>query len=390
MKPPSTQRPGPVRALVFLTDGYGGRGGIAAFCRDLLAALSSYEGIAEVTALPLCSPLDEPELLPPNLRYVTATGRGSKLRYAFASIRTAFRLRRERRAATATPGNSDVVISAHINLLPVAALAARILNARLALVIYGIEAWRPTRRWLVNRLAGRVDALISISEHTLHRFERWCTPRSAPAFTMPPAVDLARFHPGPKSSALLERYSLAGRTVLLTVARLSAAEQNWKGIDDVLLALPRLAEEFRDISYLIVGTGDDAERLKCKVVAMGLESRVIFAGHVPDHEKPDHYRLADLFVMAGRAEGFGIAYLEALACGLPVIGSNADASRETLGEGRLGTLVTPGNAEELREAIGRALRATARTAADDLRQFSTQAFERRCHSFARAITAAAQ
>ena len=125
---------------------------------------------------------------------------------------------------------------------------------------------------MVDRLAGQVDALISISEHTLLQFERWCTPRSASTFMIPPAVDLARFYPGPASSTLLERYNLAGRTVLLTVARLSAAEQNWKGIDDVLLALPRLAEDFPDVSYLIVGGGDDAERLKSKVAALGVES----------------------------------------------------------------------------------------------------------------------
>ena len=79
-------------------------------------------------------------------------------------------------------------------------------------------------------------------------------------------------------------------------------------------------------------------------------AEVTFTSVVPEAEKADHYRLADAFVMPGRGEGFGIVYLEAMACGIPVLGSRLDAGREALRQGELGILVDPDD----RDALGRA------------------------------------
>ena len=98
-----------------------------------------------------------------------------------------------------------------------------------------------------------------------------------------------------------------------------------------------------------------ASRLQAKVKVLGLSKYVIFAGRIAESEKVAHYNLADVFVMPSYGEGFGIALIEAAACGIPIVGSSADGSRDALLNGRLGRLVDPKKPDELIEAITAAL-----------------------------------
>jgi glycosyltransferase involved in cell wall biosynthesis len=68
---------------------------------------------------------------------------------------------------------------------------------------------------------------------------------------------------------------------------------------------------------------------------LGVSDRVVFAGFVPTEELPDHYRVADAYIMPSR-EGFGIVYMEAMASGIPVLSGNDDGSAEPLQDGKLG------------------------------------------------------
>jgi len=106
----------------------------------------------------------------------------------------------------------------------------------------------------------------------------------------------------------------------------------------------------------------------------------VFAGYIPEEEKAAHYRLADAFVMPGRGEGFGIVYLEAIACGIPVVASKADASREAVLDGRMGALADPSNPQEVRAAIKEAL-ARPRAVQKQLEYFSFDCFVDRWHAF---------
>ncbi len=90
-----------------------------------------------------------------------------------------------------------------------------------------------------------------------------------------------------------------------------------------------------------------AQRLEGKAATLGVRERVVFAGFIPEAQKADYYRLADAYVMPSRAEGFGIVFLEAMACGIPVMGSRLDGSREALLEGELGVLVNPDDPAEV-------------------------------------------
>src|SRR5204863_3572114 len=126
---------------------------------------------------------------------------------------------------------------------------------------------------------------------------------------LPGTVD-PRFRPGPKPHALLDRYDARGKKVLLTVARLSSSER-YKGHDRVIRTLPRVLRDHPQTLYLIVGDGDDRARLEALALEFGVAEKVRFAGHIDAELLPDHFRLADVFVMPSTGEGFGIVFLEA-------------------------------------------------------------------------------
>ena len=328
-----------MRVLVLTTDAYGGHGGIAQFNRDLLNALCAMPEWEQVIWLPRLKPR-APESLPVKLVY-RDDGLKSKRAYMWAAWRTA-------------RSRCDLVICGHINLLPAAALAAWRCKTPLVLLIHGIDAWQPHRSKLVNSLLRRVAHVISVSEFTRDRFSGWSGIPRERIHVLPNTIDLDRYGIGLRNPALVQRYRLEGKRVLLTLGRLSATEQ-YKGFDEVLELLPELLRLYPDLTYLIVGDGDDRDRLQRKAQMLGVADHVIFTGYIAEPEKADHYRLADAYVMPGRGEGFGIVYLEAMACGVPVVASRLDGSREAVRSGELGIVVDPDDRKELRAGIIAAL-----------------------------------
>ncbi len=360
-----------MKILVLVTDAFGGHGGIAKFNRDLLSALCQQSDVERVVALPRLL-AESSGTLPPKLDYVTR-GVGGKFRYALAVLKSAI-----------SNQQSEVILCGHINLLPVAFLARLFCRAPIVLVIHGIDAWQPTRSWLVNKLVRRVDGFIAVSEFTRRKFLAWAGVASGVSFILPNCVDLWQFTPGPKNEALLDRYDLRGKKVLLTVARLSAQER-YKGIDEVLEVLPELAKGIPELAYLIVGDGTDRTRLEEKVATLGLRGRVKFAGWISHSETVQHHRLADAFVMPGRGEGFGIVYLEAMACGVPVVASKADASGEVVRGCAGAVLANPDKPEEIKTAIRTALQAGRDATLTHAKQFSREHFQSHCGEILAAI-----
>jgi glycosyltransferase involved in cell wall biosynthesis len=120
----------------------------------------------------------------------------------------------------------------------------------------------------------------------------------------------------------------------MTVARLWSGDI-YKGVDVTIRALPTIAQAFPTVKYLVIGRGDDQPRLAALAQDLGVADRVVFAGFVPTEKLVDHYRLADAYVMPSQ-EGFGIVYLEALACGVPVLSGDQDGSADPLQDGHLG------------------------------------------------------
>ncbi|TQE98272.1 MAG: glycosyltransferase family 4 protein [Spiribacter salinus] len=335
----------PMKILFLCTDAFGGRGGIAKFNRDLCRALSSEPLAATVTALPRVPPVERVENVPDRVNYRTDAA-GPKLTYVRHVVRSTLDVSR---------APFDGIICGHINLLPVAAIAALIQRAPLLLILHGIDAWDPHPSALVRWSLRLVNNFVAVSQYTKERFLSWAPLRSEQGHVVPNCIDRSPYGPGPKRTDLLARYGLHDRTILLTLGRLSADEQ-YKGHDEVLDLLPELSLEVPDIAYLICGDGDDRPRLQAKAECLGIADRVVFAGYVPEEDKPEYLRLADAFVMPGRGEGFGIVYLEALACGIPVVASAADASQEAVLHGRMGQVVDPDNPDSVKAGILAALK----------------------------------
>ena len=355
-----------MKILCLMTDAFGGHGGISKFNRDLLTALCTHPDVDEVVAVPRLMP-NPPGALPPYLTYIT-DGLNSKIKFIGAILRIIIQRNR-----------FDLIICGHINLIPLSYLCRLVLGAPLALIIHGIDAWQPTRSRLANYLSGKIDILISVSEYTKKRFQEWSHLKNATFVIQPNSVDLSLFTPAPKNQTLLDRYGLNGKVVLMTFGRLDSKERA-KGFDEIMEILPLLVNEIPDIVYLIAGSGRDRERLEQKVKSLKIEELVIFTGMVSEEEKADHYRLADVYVMPSRGEGFGIVLLEAMACGIPAVASTVDGSREALRDGLLGILVDPDKPAEIIAAITQAL-GKPRQVLDGLDYFSSVNFEARVHSF---------
>ncbi len=354
------------RALALVTDAFGGRGGIALYNRDFLSAVSRIQECAQIVVIPRLAK-DRLEPVPTKVDF-RISGLGGKLRYVGAVLKSL--LQRSR---------YDVVICAHMNLLPLAYVCALLRGRKLVLLIYGIDAWQVYWKRLMTRLVARVDQVISISEITALRFAEWSGIDRARIALLPNAIHMEWYGVGPKSPGLIDRYNLSGKTVLMTMGRLEATE-GYKGFDEVIEVLPKLLELTPNLVYLIVGEGTDTERLRNKVISRGIQRNVTFTGWIPEPEKADHYRLADLYVMPSRGEGFGFVLLEAMACGVPVIASKADGGREAVRDGELGELVDPENPDELRSAVLRALKKPKGLIPPGLDYFSHRRFEERTRS----------
>jgi phosphatidylinositol alpha-1,6-mannosyltransferase len=185
------------------------------------------------------------------------------------------------------------------------------------------------------------DAVVAASPFACQNLLRIGVP-AARIITLTPGVDQVRFVPGPPTQALVERFSLAGKRVLLTVARLVPR----KGHRVVLQVVARLVREFKDLTYLIVGTGPDESDLRNLARKLGIADFVVFAGYVCDEDLPDYYRACDVFVMpnceeAGDMEGFGMVFLEANAVGKPVLGGRSGGTKESIKDGVTGYLCDP-------------------------------------------------
>jgi len=354
-----------MRVLVLATDVFGGTGGIAQYTRDFVSALASYPAVREITVIPRVIER-EPEPLPPSVTYL-ADAAGSKARFVSAVF-----------LAAASRPPFDWIVCAHINLLPVAHMAAAMCDAPVILLTYGIEVWEP-KGWFIRALVARTEAVVSISSFTMEKMRAWAPLPAARSFLIPNAIDLATYIPVPRSAELASRWSLNGRRVLLTLGRMDAREQA-KGFDEILEVLPRLAQEFPGIVYVAVGDGSDRSRLRAKAAELGLADRSIFPGYVSEAEKLAWYSVADVFLMPSRMEGFGYVFLEAMAMGLPAIASAIDGSREAVRNGEWGLLVDPAKPEELIAAIRSALTNPMVPQRGELEIFSWRSFERRCHA----------
>jgi phosphatidylinositol alpha-1,6-mannosyltransferase len=357
-----------LRILFLVTDAYGGHGGIAAYNRCLCEAIAEMPEVAEIVVVPRIMRFADASVPSTKIVFMHAAA-GSKLHYLQVLISLVHK-------------PFDLLICGHINLLPLAAPFALAKRLPLTLQVHGIDVWSPApllrRIWLKY-----VAAVWTVSGVTRERMNVWAKLKLAKYHVIPNTVRAEKFGVGLRRPDLVERYRLEGAKVVVTLARL-AANERYKGVDEMLETLPALLDGEPTLKYLILGDGDDQQRLEDKARALGLADTVVFAGYIGESEKADHLRLADVFALPGRGEGFGIVYLEALACGIPTLGSKVDGSREALRDGELGELVDPDDLASIRDGLLRALK-QPKTILPGLDYFSWPNFQARVAGSIRSV-----
>jgi len=248
----------------------------------------------------------------------------------------------------------DLIIVSHVNFSQAAYWLKQFWGIPYWIVAHGIEVWDLQNPQVKSSLQN-ADLILAVSEYTCDRLIQSQNLNPAKVVILPNTFDSNRFYISPKPEYLLARHNLvANQKIMLTVARLAQSEQ-YKGYDQVLRAMPQILSTIPDLHYLIVGKGNDTDRIKKIIKELKLESNVTLVGFIPDSELKDYYNLCDLFIMPSKGEGFGIVFLEALACGKPVIAGNQDGSVTALREGKFGILINPDNIEELEHEITKVL-----------------------------------
>ena len=320
--PSLTGAAGPRRILFLLPEAYASPGGIQRYGQALVQATAEAFPRAELRVLSLNDTSAPARCrLSGRIHFWGAGPRTRPLHKARFVARALGQVLRRR---------PSLIICGHINLMPLAGAVGRLTGVPTAVVAYGIEAWDPTPP--LRRAFWRAQRVVAISRFTATRMLHWGL-RPDRVAIVPNPVDGDIFRP-------VKRRAPARGLRLLTVSRLNRTDWN-KGVERVLRVLPELRRHEPELTYVIVGNGDDLPRLQTLASELGLGDSVEFRPDVPDQELARIYSEADLFILPSTEEGFGFVFLEALACGTPVIAGNRDASAEPLLDGRLGRLVDP-------------------------------------------------
>jgi glycosyltransferase involved in cell wall biosynthesis len=331
---------------IWIPDLFSFTGGIQAFSRYLINAVQ--DG-------PLASPVrgviksDRPSDIPDGAETKNFSGCGhwpARLRSPRFAVECLRHVWRER---------PNLIVSTHLNFGPIARIAQSGFGTPYVLVAHGVDAWEIKSSSRIEALR-KANLVLSVSRYTRDRLIQEAGLDAHRVKILPNTYDPDMFAIAPKPPRLLQKYGLRPETpVILTVARL-ADDERYKGYDQIIKALPEIRRAVPGARYLLVGKGSDRPRIERLIAEVGVQDAVILAGFVRDEELAEHYNLCDIFAMPSMGEGFGIVYLEALACGKPVLAGNKDGSRDAVADGELGLLVDPENTPEIAAEIIRVLR----------------------------------
>jgi phosphatidylinositol alpha-1,6-mannosyltransferase len=230
-------------------------------------------------------------------------------------------------------------------------------------ITHGHEAgWAalPGARLLLRRIGDQVDVLTYLGEYFRQRLARVLSDEAAARMVrLAPGVDTATFRPGPGGDAIRQRLGLGARPVVVCVSRMVPR----KGQDTLIRAWPRVISSMsQNVTprpwpaqpppaapggggpvLLLVGDGPYRAKLARLARRAGIAGSVLFTGPVPGAELPAYYGAANVFAMPCRTrrggldvEGLGIVYLEASACGLPVVGGDSGGAPDAILAGETG------------------------------------------------------
>ena len=232
---------------------------------------------------------------------------------------------------------------------------------------HGFEYWlslAPGTHTLMRRATGAAARVPVLCSAFIARTVRTAVPAQVPVSVLYPGADVQRFHPGLVTEDLRVAHGLEDRPVIVCVSRLVKR----KGQDTLIDAIPAIRERVAGASLVIVGGGPDEDRLRSR--AAGLGDAVVFTGQVAEDDLPRYYALGDVFAMPCRTrlaglevEGWGNVFIEAAACGRPVVVGDSGGARESLVDGETGILVDGRRTAAVADAVATLLADPARASA---------------------------
>ena len=344
-------------------------GGVQRAGRQLAAALQSIadERGFSIQHLSLNDPPAEHELCFGN-RPVRFRGAGRDKRLYLA-------------AAYRSSSNGSLILAAHPNLGLVAwGLRASHGATHYVVVAHGIEVWQPLPV-LRRRALRAADLVLAPSYDTVEKVARIQGVPRKKIHRLPWCLDPEFLAATELTNTKLPAGFPAG-PVVLAVARL-AANERYKGIDELIQVMPRLLSVVRGLHLIIVGDGDDLPRLQERAVQLGIPERVVFLGALEREGLFACYQSCDIFALPSSGEGFGLVFLEAMAFGKATIGGAHGGVPDIIEDGVSGYLVQQGDLDSLADRLCRLLtdETLRRTMGDEarsrvLRDFTFDRFDR--------------
>ena len=244
---------------------------------------------------------------------------------------------------------------------PLALLAQPLRKAgvqRVVALTHGHEVWWAKLwpfTWAMRRIGNGVDVLTYLGNFTRTAISRALTEDAAKAMVrIAPGIDTTHFRPMDQVEELRDEIELKGKRVIVSVGRLV----HRKGQDTLVESLPAIVAKYPDAHLLFVGVGPHLEYIHKRAVQLNVLSHISFVGRVTYPELPKFIALGEIFAMPSRSrlaglevEGLGIVYLEASACGLPVVGGLSGGAPDALIEGETGFAVDGLNPDAVSSAI---------------------------------------
>ncbi|MFZ0686717.1 MAG: glycosyltransferase family 4 protein [Terriglobales bacterium] len=267
------------------------------------------------------------------------------------------------KAATAGFRGYDLVITNHIALAPIAAMMKRVFGIPYWVACHSVEIWWGTSRWRHGALKN-AELILPVSQYTGEVVRKMKGVQNSRVTVLYNAIPdsfaklLAPEGPLEPTNVPTAKVGKDGPMVLSVCALVRGNE--FKGVDTVIRALPRVLEDVPKLRYLVVGDGGIRGKLEALASATGVAGNVTFTGEIPDAELAELYRCCDVFALPSRGqevrgvvggEGFGRVYVEAALAGKPVVGSRSGGASEAVLHGRTGFVVNPDSRDEVAEAL---------------------------------------
>ncbi len=185
-----------------------------------------------------------------------------------------------------------------------------------------------SRKWIEKKVLNQSDLIVVLSRYTRDKLLNIYGIPAGEIAVIPGGIDLVRFHPAADKRMVRERLGLPrGKTILLTVRNLVPR----MGLENLIIAMQEIAKSVPDIYLIIGGTGPLKDDLTGLSRRLNLDHYIHFTGFIPEDDLPEYYRAADIFLLPTiELEGFGLVTLEALASGIPVLGTPVGGTQEIL------------------------------------------------------------